>query len=137
MASLFHRAMVYLGLVDDDYDDYEPYEEPQPAPPRAGPARQYAQEGGVETGTTSSIRTIPREPAADYAGVSGVSNVRPAPVRPIQPVHNAKPYVDLRRLFRYRELWTLAQQKLAHGPATTLEIARYVMEQERSRAEDL
>jgi len=99
MASLFHRAMVYLGLVDDDYDDYEPYEEPQPAPQRAGPARQYAQEGGVEAGTTSSIRTIPREPAADYAGVSGVSNVRPAPVRPIQPVQNAKPYVVTPKAF--------------------------------------
>lgn len=42
------------------------------------------------------------------------------------PEGNTKPYVDLKRLFRYRELWTLARQKLAHGPATTLEIARYV-----------
>jgi hypothetical protein len=50
--------------------------------------------------------------------------------------NNAKPYVDLRRLFRYRELWTLAQQKLAHGPATTLEIARYVMEQKKLDTRD-
>jgi len=100
MASLFHRAMVYLGLVDDDYDEYEPYEEPQPAaPPRGGAARQYAQEGAVEPGPTSSIRTIPREAAGDYAGVSGVSNVRPAVVRPIQPVQNAKPYVVAPKAF--------------------------------------
>ena len=31
MASgMVRRAMVYLGLADDDYDEYEAYEEPQP-----------------------------------------------------------------------------------------------------------
>ena len=31
--SFFRRAMVYLGLVDDDYDDYEPYDDSQPVAP--------------------------------------------------------------------------------------------------------
>lgn len=94
MAGLLRRTMVYLGLVDDEYDDFEPYEEPQPVAPqgqgqaRPGPvARGYAQE--PEPGI-SSIRTIPRE--GDYP--SGVTvQPRPAVVRPIQPVQNAKPHV--------------------------------------------
>ena len=96
MAGLLRRTMVYLGLVDDEYDDFEPYEEPQPvaAQPGAGPQRQaqpraYAQE--PEPGI-SSIRTIPREQQADYP--SGVTvQPRPAVVRPIQPIQNAKPVV--------------------------------------------
>ena len=97
MAGLLRRTMVYLGLVDDEYDDFEPYEEPQPVAPqgqgqgRQGPvARGYSQE--PEPGI-SSIRTIPREQGSgDYQ--SGVTvQPRPAVVRPIQPVQNAKPHV--------------------------------------------
>lgn len=94
MAGLLRRTMVYLGLVDDEYDDFEPYEEPQqqaaPQARQAPVARGYAQE--PEPGI-SSIRTIPREPGTgDYQ--SGVTvQPRPAVVRPIQPVQNAKPHV--------------------------------------------
>lgn len=98
MAGLVRRAMVYLGLVDDDYEDYEPYEEPQQQP--LAPARQpmrtaspYATE--PDTGMGSSIRTLPREvamppPAESYAGVGAV---RSAVVRPIQPMQSAKVHV--------------------------------------------
>lgn len=94
MAGLVRRAMVYLGLVDDDYEDYEPYEEQQPAtvPPRVS-RTAYANE--AEGAASSSIRTLPREgglPDPVY-GSSGVSNVRPAVVRAIQPVHSAKVHV--------------------------------------------
>jgi cell division inhibitor SepF len=83
--------MVYLGLVDDDYEDFEPYDEgPAPAP---GPARQAAGQHRAyppDDSGISSIRTIPREP--DYQ--SGVTvQPRSAVVRPIQPVQNAKPHV--------------------------------------------
>lgn len=93
MAGLVRRAMVYLGLVDDDYDDYESYDEPGPAAP-ARPARAAAGYGpDLEPAPmTSSIRTLPREPAAE-PHFAGVGNVRPAVVRPIQPVQNAKPNV--------------------------------------------
>ena len=95
--SFFRRAMVYLGLVDDEYEDYEPYEEPQQpvaagrpaAPPRAG----YA---GVDPmapdPAASSIRTLPREPGPEMATQVPVAP-RPAVVRPIVPVQSAKVHV--------------------------------------------
>jgi cell division inhibitor SepF len=98
MAGLVRRAMVYLGLVDDDYEDYEPYEEqPHQAPTGPGPRQAvrapYATE--PETGV-SSIRTLPREPALPQPEPiygSGVGTVRPQVVRPIQPMQSAKVYV--------------------------------------------
>jgi cell division inhibitor SepF len=87
--------MVYLGLVDDEYDDFEPYDDPQSAAPQqqqravAAGGRVYPPD--AEPGI-SSIRTLPREQPTDYGG--GVTvQPRPAVVRPIQPVQNAKPHV--------------------------------------------
>lgn len=96
MAGLVRRAMVYLGLVDDDYDDYEPYEEQHPyasAPSRQPMRSPYGAE--LEPGSTGSIRTLPRETAMPLPaeGYGGVGNVRPAVVRPIQPVQSAKVHV--------------------------------------------
>jgi cell division inhibitor SepF len=78
--------MVYLGLVDDDYDEYEPYEETQPSPARVG-ARAQGQAELVEQG--SAIRTLPRD---EPSGV-GVVTPRPQVVRPISPSPAAKPFV--------------------------------------------
>ncbi|HVF73678.1 MAG TPA: cell division protein SepF [Acidimicrobiales bacterium] len=94
MAGLARRAMVYLGLVDDDYEDYEPYEEQQqpvgaPRQPVPQP-RAYAAEPEP---MSSSIRTLPREQPLAPQESYGVSNVRPAVVRPIQPVQSAKVHV--------------------------------------------
>lgn len=82
MASMWRRAAVYLGLVDDDeYEDYDPYEEQPtmqaPAPPAPMPSvRRTAVPGGeVEAGM---VRTLPRE-AVDPSAVQP----RPAVVRPI------------------------------------------------------
>src|SRR5438105_8922944 len=82
MASIWRRAMVYLGLVDDDeYDEYEPYPQEPPAPVpkpvrRAPmPERSYEPEPPM-----SGVRTLPpREPD------STVQVQRPAVVRPLQP----------------------------------------------------
>lgn len=98
MAGLVRRAMVYLGLVDDDYEDYEPYEEQQHQPPTGHAPRQpmrvpYATEPEPGVG---GIRTLPREPALPQPEPlygSGVGTVRPQVVRPIQPVHSAKVHV--------------------------------------------
>lgn len=99
MAGLVRRAMVYLGLVDDDYEDYEPYEEqPHQAPPGPGLRQQqmrapYATEPEPGLG---SIRTLPREPAMPQPEPiygSGVGTVRPQVVRPIQPLQSAKVHV--------------------------------------------
>jgi len=99
MAGLVRRAMVYLGLVDDDYEDYEPYEE-QPHQGPAGPATRQPMRTAYATepeGGVSSIRTLPREaampqPEPVYGG-SGVGTVRPQVVRPIQPLQTAKVHV--------------------------------------------
>jgi cell division inhibitor SepF len=97
MASgIMHRAMVYLGLVDDDYEEYDAYDEPQPVS-RPGP-RSYlpeAQEGGGAV----AIRTLPRESVPEPMGASGSlitsrPMTAPASVRPIpSPVQNAKVHV--------------------------------------------
>ncbi len=102
MAGLVRRAMVYLGLVDDDYEDYEPYEEqahqPQPAPMGAGGRQSLRTPYAAEPDPgMSSIRTLPREAAMPHPEApvygSGVGTVRPQVVRPIQPLQTAKVHV--------------------------------------------
>ncbi len=82
------RAMVYLGLVDDDYEDYEVYDD-APAPAPARPTRAYAPEVSEVSGGQSSIRTIPRE---DTGGGGIAVTPRPSVVRPISPT-SAKVHV--------------------------------------------
>lgn len=85
MASgFFKRAMVYLGLVDDDYEDYEEYEptravtprvasrpaedeeEPQPAPAMASSTIRPLREDGssVATSVRAMVRPLPPDAAA-------------------------------------------------------------------------
>ena len=85
MASFVRRAMVYLGLVDDDYEEYDHYEEP--APPARPAARAYAQPDMEPT--QGSIRTLhPQEAPSVQAGPA-----RPAVVRPISPMQTARVHV--------------------------------------------
>lgn len=97
MASgILHRAMVYLGLVDDDYEEYDAYDEPQAVSrPTARAYMPEAQDGGGAV----AIRTLPRETMQEPAGgggslitsrpVTGAASVRPIP----SPVQNAKVHV--------------------------------------------
>jgi cell division inhibitor SepF len=98
MASgIMHRAMVYLGLVDDDYEEYDAYDEPQ-AVGRPGPHSYVPdpQDGG---GGAVAIRTLPRESPTETMGgggslitsrpMTGAASVRPIPA----PVQNAKVHV--------------------------------------------
>ena len=92
MAGLVRKAMVYLGLTDDDYEEYDGYEDQVPVvaqPPRRGVMEsvepQAPQLGGV--------RTLPRE-VRDDTGNGVTVTPRPAPVvRPITPIQGAKVYV--------------------------------------------
>jgi cell division inhibitor SepF len=83
MASgMLRKAMVYLGLTDDEFEEYD-YEEPAPSP---GPARRYAEPEPA----VSAVRPVARESAEPSNGVS----VTPRPVvRPITPMHGARVHV--------------------------------------------
>ncbi|HWE57364.1 MAG TPA: cell division protein SepF [Acidimicrobiales bacterium] len=84
MASgMLRKAMVYLGLTDDEFEDYD-YEEPAPAPT---PQRRYA-----EPEPAVAIRPVARDLAPEPS--NGVTvTPRPAVVRPITPMHGAKVHV--------------------------------------------
>ncbi|HEX2699375.1 MAG TPA: cell division protein SepF [Acidimicrobiales bacterium] len=95
MPGMLRRAMVYLGLVDDDYDDYEPSYEEQPPPVQARQPRAYSPEPSFEPAPTSSIRTLPRESPANHEGPTTMSSVTPRPsvVRAVPQAQNAKVHV--------------------------------------------
>ena len=108
--SVLRRAMVYLGLVDDEYDDYGPYDDPQgemSAGAMGGPQSAPAQApvGGLagrpsrgpadsyDPNPASAIRTLPREaPREEGMGLVTVTP-KPAVVRPISPEKAAKVHV--------------------------------------------
>ena len=101
MPGMLRRAMVYLGLVDDEYDEYEPYEEPQPAPAQrpvrsypasAPPQPEVAPQTAVPQG---AIRTLPREAPQPEPQVAAPASVSPRSgvVRPITPSQSAKVHV--------------------------------------------
>jgi len=116
---MFRRAMVYVGLVEDDYDDmYDPgYEDP--AAQAAGPVQggypaQQAHQGwppGQRPGQpadgeqlSSGVRTLPG-PYAGRAGQTGeypgVGSVIPRPtvVRSVTPITSVTPHIVVARDF--------------------------------------
>jgi cell division inhibitor SepF len=87
MASgILHKAMVYLGLTDDEYEDYD-YDDAAQAP---GPARRYV-EPSEGSGSVSAVRPVVREMGDPSNGVTVTP--RAAVVRPITPMHGAKVHV--------------------------------------------
>jgi cell division inhibitor SepF len=91
---LVRKAMVYLGLSDDDYEDYDHYEEQVPVAPHP-PRRTMAPEPVEAPPTLGGVRTLPpREPREDTGNAVTVTSTRPAPVvRPVSPLQNAKVHV--------------------------------------------
>lgn len=110
MAEMVRKAMVYLGLVDDEYDDYEPYDDSQPM------AAPYQQSGQYQQGQPAYAPSVPQaasasQPATSRAGsprssypeegqglgtirtipreTSDVTVSRPSIVRPIVPTVTA------------------------------------------------
>lgn len=100
MAPWYRRTMVYLGLVDDDYEEYDQqYEEPvgnaappaaaaPPAPGRPAPRVVAQPESG------GSIRTLHLEEPTPPPSRPAV--VRPIPVQQSSKVHTVAPrqFVD-------------------------------------------
>ncbi len=95
-AGIMKKAMVYLGLADDEFEDYD-YEEP------GGASRRYAEPEPA----VSSVRPVGRDSGArDFNSREGsyrdqpepslsptAVTPRPAVVRPINPIHTAKPHI--------------------------------------------
>jgi cell division inhibitor SepF len=84
-AGFFKRAMVYLGLVDDEYEDYEDYE---PRTPMGGVAASPVdgddeEELAPAVATSGTIRPL----TAHDGGSSQVSTITPRPV--VRPVSSS------------------------------------------------
>jgi cell division inhibitor SepF len=85
--SFMRRAMVQLGLVDDDeYDEYEMYED---APAVAGGGRTRPEV--ADPVTSAQVRPLPRDRDFESGGVT-LQQTRPAVVRPV-PVQNTRVHI--------------------------------------------
>jgi len=95
MASgMFKKTMVYLGLVDDEYDETDGYEPwaPQTTRQAARVATEEPQEPTVVS-SGATIRTLTREEFS--ASSPAIVSSRPAVVRPIpaEPMQGARVHV--------------------------------------------
>ncbi len=95
--SFMKKTMVYLGLLDDEYDEYDDLEDRAPAgsrpPHRVEPRSQDQDQAEEFSGGMSRVRTIPRESAQPSQQARPTqSNVAPRPsaVRavPVDPTMN-------------------------------------------------
>jgi cell division inhibitor SepF len=78
------KTMVYLGLLDDEYDEYDDLEDRAPrgfsSAARVEPrAPEYEQQAEEFSGGMSRVRTIPRESAVPSQPRTASSNVAPRP----------------------------------------------------------
>lgn len=93
--SFMKKTMVYLGLLDDEYDEYDDLEDRAPrgfsGASRLEPRQVEYEQPDEYSGGMSRIRTIPREsavPSAPRSQVSATLPPRPTAVRPV-PVDSA------------------------------------------------
>lgn len=89
MAGFMRRAMVFLGLDDEELDEFDNYEE-APVAPQA--PRRYAPQEAMETvpgPPPSAVRPLPR----DIQDPSGPVVVQPRPIRPVAPSPSVKVHV--------------------------------------------
>ena len=95
--SFMKKTMVYLGLLDDEYDEYDNLEDRAPrgfsAATRVEPRSQDQDQAEEFSGGMSRVRTIPRESAQpSQQPRSAPSNVAPRPTAvravPVDPTMN-------------------------------------------------
>jgi FtsZ-interacting cell division protein YlmF len=84
--SFMKKTMVYLGLLDDEYDEYDDLEDRAPRGFSAATAArveprtpEYDQGGDEFSGGMSRVRTLPRESAVPSQPRPAASNVAPRP----------------------------------------------------------
>ncbi|MST33927.1 DUF552 domain-containing protein [Acidimicrobiaceae bacterium USS-CC1] len=93
MATGFMRkAMVFLGLDDEELDDYDTAYEPEMAVGSSG-SRRYQSEVSEPTivEPPRGIRPLPREPVQDPSGPVAVPRPRPVVAMPGAKVHMVAP----------------------------------------------
>jgi cell division inhibitor SepF len=88
--SFMKKTMVYLGLLDDEYDEYDDLEDRAPrgfsSATRVEPRpSEYEQPDEFSGGVSGRVRTLPRESAVPSQPRQQPSTVapRPSPVRPV------------------------------------------------------
>ncbi len=87
--SFMKKTMVYLGLLDDEYDEYDDLEDRAPrgfsSASRVEPRQAEYEQPDEFSGGMSRVRTLPRESAVPSQSRSQPSAVapRPTPVRPV------------------------------------------------------
>ena len=95
--SFMKKTMVYLGLLDDEYDEYDDLEDRAPrgfsAATRVEPRSQEQEQAEEFSGGMSRVRTIPRESAQpSQQNRTAPSNVAPRPTAvravPVDPTMN-------------------------------------------------
>lgn len=95
-AGIMKKAMVYLGLADDEFEDYD-YDEPTGASRRYAepePAVSSVRPVGRDTGNRDAYaRDAAYRDQAESPTTSVAVTPRAAVVRPINPIHTAKPHV--------------------------------------------
>ena len=81
--SFMKKTMVYLGLLDDEYDEYDDLEDRAPrgfsAATRVEPRTPDYEPADEFSGGMSRVRTIPRESAVPSQARPATSNVAPRP----------------------------------------------------------
>ena len=58
MAGMVRKAMVYLGLTDDDYDDYDGYDDQAAVVPQP-PRRTMPESAEAQGSSLGGVRTLP------------------------------------------------------------------------------
>ena len=82
-AGFFKRTMVYLGLVDDEYDDYDDYEPRAMSGPRAV---QRAEEPEIEEEPEAAMATSAIRPLSRDEVISPAPALTPRPVVRAAPI---------------------------------------------------
>jgi cell division inhibitor SepF len=81
--SFMKKTMVYLGLLDDEYDEYDDLEDRAPrgfsAASRVEPRAPEYEQADEFSGGMTRVRTIPRESAVPSQQRPAPSNVAPRP----------------------------------------------------------
>ncbi len=100
MASMWRRAMLYLGLgPDDEYEEFEEHAADIPAPTGGSRTSTSQRAAAPEPNPSGSVRTMTRE-TTDVPAVTIRPRSSQSAVNLVAPQAPAKPYVVIPRSFK-------------------------------------